>query len=374
MARTGLAAALAIAFLAISQAMRTDLRQMVETMSATEAGGAKGGNNIAVEAMSATEAGDVSVTGGKCQKSCKSISLNPWLSCGSDEEIHQLLDAKCEFRSCSKCDGKKHGTWTPCCAAGGCSREPVPSPVKVEEDGGAAQLQADIEDIKEIASHLDVDGEEDGIDIDEFKHVCEVAASTGITAEDASTGITDKDGEPQGVEELPAPSVEKEDKETDSTPAAESGPVCPRSVLWNHKGWPRCRNSVNMQFVKTSCCKAEIEREVYGAVAARMCESLDNSDCKDAQRKARKKAHQGPEKVQGHLQKIFKEASVPGKFPQGFKCAKMYYCDTGSALVGPLNSCHVQLPTGDYETIGQMRNTCAAVGPDDEVVEPEDED
>jgi hypothetical protein len=292
------------------------------------------------------------------------LNLNPWLSAENEEEVHRLLDAKCfDSKSCSKCDGKKHGTWTPCCAAGGCSRTRA---AFAEDYTDAAELQEDLGDFEEIAMQAEaqLDANEDGVNMDELKEV--LWKAPGLS----------KDGPVEELE-LTVPSdgqLETLDDQLDGDGVAEpavnqvieSKVECPDKVLWNHKGYPRCRNAVEghkmfMKFVKTKCCAVEIKEEIAAAAAARMCDSLDNSPCKKAEGKARKKLHMGPEKVQWSLQQIFKEEGKSGNFPLGFKCVKMYHCDTGDVLVGPTKSCNYKDSQGITQTIGSRRNTCIAM-------------
>lgn len=338
MAHKGLSVVLAFACaFATVQCFRTDIKQLYDFSQQEEQEEARAG---------------------KCQRSCSVLQLNPWLGTGGDADVHTLLDAKCTYKSCSKCDGKKHGSWTPCCVAGGCSRAAKNPPVVADPPPAAADpppaktstgllsmadIEADLRAVEEIASRVDVDADEDGVAINEFEAL-----------------LKDAGWDSQGN------SSDSQEQVSDVPEVTPVEPECPAKVLWNHKGFPRCRNYVPgdekyMKFVKTMCCDAEIQKEMEAAAAARMCQSLENTPCKKAEGKFRKKRHQGESKVQEHMMKVFADERVPGKFPQGFTCVKMYVCDTGDVLVGPQKSCHVQKPSGEKVTIGTARNTCVAM-------------
>lgn len=321
---------------------------------------------------------------GKCQFSCTSLPLQgpaSWHSTTTDEELHALLDSKCKFKSCRKCDGQKHGTWTPCCAAGGCSRSPT-SDEQENAYQSQAQLEEDVAAFQAIAQDADADAD---VDVDEFKNLLLPPAAkpetdTGVAVDDQDiappeTSATDDDDAPEYTEEESVAledigiAVPTQQSDSEAKPAPY---MCPKVVIWNLAGWPRCRNGIvghkmYKKFVKTACCKDEIQAELDQAAAELMCNALDNQMCKKADRKIRKKMMKGQDNaaIQGHVQTIMKEAGVSGDFPEGFKCTKMYYCDTGKVMVGPQASCHVKIstlehPEGEIKAIGTKRNACVA--------------
>lgn len=254
------------------------------------------------------------------------------------DELRKIIDARCSvpgWEKCSRCDGTtKRGNRSPCCQGDQCGAKEPPAPENqyVNEEERAADIQAVVDAVTDA-------GVGDGVDVDGLEDLLGDVVDTSVLP-------------PKYV----APDGKK--KQYDSKP-------CPGQVTWNMGGWPRCRNYVpgdseKGQFVQNTCCAAQIKAEVeYNA--AMMCLELENTACKKAEGKARKKAGKGLDKIQEAVAKVLQEEKVDGTFPLGFKCEKMYMCQTTDdenkkVLIGPLESCHV-----NGTAIGTRLNTCVAV-------------
>lgn len=249
--------------------------------------------------------------------------------------MRKIIDARCGrpgWESCSRCDGTtKRGNRSPCCQGDQCGAKEPPAPEDryVNEEERAEDIQAVVEAVADAGVDL-----ADGVDVDSLKDILGDVVDTSV--------LPAKYVAPDGTK-----------KQYDSKP-------CPAEVAWNMGGWPRCRNYVTGdsekgQFVKNTCCASQIKAEVeYNA--AMMCLELDNTACKKAEGKAKKKAGKGLDKIQEAVAKVLKDEQVDGTFPLGFKCEKMYMCQTTDILIGPLESCHV-----NGTAIGTRLNTCVAV-------------